>query len=120
MPKIIDVKELEGKLEQFADDRNWAQFHSPKNLAMALTAEVGELVEIFQWLTEEQSRSIAADPKSLRALADELADVLIYTVRLAAVAGVDLNEAVLSKLQRNESKYPIEKSYGKSDKYDKL
>jgi NTP pyrophosphatase (non-canonical NTP hydrolase) len=87
---------------------------------MALTAEVGELVELLQWLTDEQSRKASADPKLAAALADELADVLIYTVRLASVAGVDLDAAVLSKLERNESKYPIEQAYGKSDKYDKL
>ncbi|ARV17048.1 hypothetical protein AEP_00082 [Curvibacter sp. AEP1-3] len=105
-PALIDVSRLEATLQQFADDRDWNQFHSPKNLAMALTGEVGELVEIFQWMTEEQSKLVAEDPKTARGVRDELADVLLYLVRLSSVLGVDLNEAVTVKLSANALKYP--------------
>jgi NTP pyrophosphatase (non-canonical NTP hydrolase) len=91
----------------FAQERNWEQYHSPKNLAMALTGEVGELVEIFQWLTEEQSKSVAHDPHTARAVRDELADVLLYLVRLSTSLGVDLNEAVANKIVANAKKYPV-------------
>lgn len=103
---MIDVSALEAALELFAQERNWEQYHSPKNLAMALTGEVGELVEIFQWLTEEQSMSVAQDPATARAVRDELADVLLYLVRLATTLGVDLNEAVANKIVANGRKYP--------------
>ncbi len=103
---IIDVSALESALQKFANDRDWHMYHSPKNLAMALTGEVGELVEIFQWLTEDQSKLVASDPGTARAVRDELADVFIYLVRLSSVLGVDLNEAITSKLLTNSRKYP--------------
>ncbi|WP_233236395.1 nucleotide pyrophosphohydrolase [Bordetella sp. LUAb4] len=103
---LIDTAVLEKALQTFADARDWNPFHSPKNLAMALTGEVGELVEIFQWLTEEESRKVASDPKTARAVRDELADVLLYLVRLSSVLGVDMNEAVTHKIQANARKYP--------------
>ena len=105
-PDLIDVSVLEVALQTFADDRNWQKFHSPKNLAMALTGEVGELVELFQWLSEDESMSVAQDPKTATAIKDELADVLLYLVRLSSVLGVDLNEAVTQKLAKNAQKYP--------------
>lgn len=105
-PILVDVSALEAALQKFADERDWNQYHSPKNLAMALTGEVGELVEIFQWLTEEQSQAVAQDSKTARVVRDELADVFLYLVRLSQVLGVDLNEAVLAKLASNGQKYP--------------
>lgn len=104
--ELINVRQLEAALQQFADERDWNQFHSPKNLAMALTGEVGELVEIFQWLTEDQSQQVASNTDTARAVRDEIADVLLYLVRLSSVLGVDLNEAVTHKLQSNAMKYP--------------
>lgn len=77
-PKLMDVAALELTLQNFADERNWQSYHSPKNLAMALTGEVGELVELFQWLTEAQSWSVARDAATFEAVRDELADVLLY------------------------------------------
>lgn len=103
---LIDFTELESALQTFADERDWQKYHSPKNLAMALTGEVGELVEIFQWQTEAQSRLVASDPTTAQAVRDELADVLLYLVRLSSVLGVDLNEAVVQKLKKNATKYP--------------
>src|SRR6478752_5058691 len=104
--RLVDVSGLAAALENFADERDWNQYHSPKNLAMALTGEVGELVEIFQWLTEEQSREAARDPRTAEAVRHELADVLLFLVRLSSVLGVDLNDAVVGKLRQNAKKYP--------------
>jgi hypothetical protein len=117
---LIDVTGLSSALTAFAAERNWDQFHSPKNLSMALTGEVGELSEIFQWLTEEASMSAAINPETATAVRDELADVTLYLVRLASVLGVDLNEAVTQKLKKNAEKYPVEKAHGTHKKYDKL
>lgn len=117
---LIEITGLAKALDRFAAERAWGQFHSPKNLAMALTAEVGELAEIFQWLTEEASKSVATNPDTATAVRDELADVTLYLVRLASVLGVDLNEAVNQKLQKNAAKYPVDKAHGTHKKYDKL
>lgn len=103
---LLNTQALEQALQQFADERDWNSFHSPKNLAMALTGEVGELVEIFQWLTEEESAQVANNPATARAVRDEVADVLLYLVRLSSVLGIDLNEAVEQKMKSNALKYP--------------
>ncbi|MES2880139.1 MAG: nucleotide pyrophosphohydrolase [Pseudomonadota bacterium] len=103
---LVDFSALEAELQTFADERDWQPYHSPKNLAMALTGEVGELVELFQWQTEAQSCLTASDPATAQAVRDELADVLLYLVRLSSVLGVDLNEAVVHKLAKNAKKYP--------------
>lgn len=103
---LINISALEAELQKFADEREWHKYHSPKNLAMALTGEVGELVELFQWLTEEESKSLAQDPKTATAVRDELADVFLYLVRLSSVLGVDMNEAIVNKLEKNAQKYP--------------
>ena len=118
--RLVDVDALALALEKFATDRDWAQFHSPKNLVMALTGEVGELSELFQWMPQEQSRHVATDPRLAEPLRDELADVLLYLVRLASVLGVDLNEAAISKLKKNADKYPVAAAYGSSRKYTEL
>lgn len=107
---LVDVGQLAAALERFAAERNWAQFHSPKNLVMALTGEVGELSEIFQWMDEEQSKDAARHPDTAQAVQDELADVLMYLVRLASVLGVDLDAAARQKLEQNNRKYPVEKA----------
>jgi dCTP diphosphatase len=104
--RLIDTRGLEAALAEFAEARNWGRFHSPKNLAMALAGEVGELIELFQWLTEDESRQLLLDPKKAQSVRDEIADVAIYLVRLASVLGVDLNEAVMQKVRKNEVKYP--------------
>jgi dCTP diphosphatase len=103
---LIDTRVLEAVLAQFAAARNWQRFHSPKNLAMAVAGETGELVELFQWLTEDESRQVLLDPKKAESVRDEIADVAIYLVRLASVLGVDVNEAVIQKIRKNEVKYP--------------
>jgi len=117
---LIEVQRLSDTLEAFAVERDWDQYHSPKNLSMALTGEVGELSEIFQWLTEEESKSAGTNQDTALAVREELADITLYLVRLASVLGVDLNEAVTHKLQKNASKYPVERAFGSNKKYNKL
>ncbi|AFM64483.1 nucleotide pyrophosphohydrolase [Pseudomonas aeruginosa] len=117
---LVDVGQLAAALDRFAAERNWAQFHSPKNLVMALTGEVGELSEIFQWMDEEQSKDAARHPDTAQAVQDELADVLMYLVRLASVLGVDLDAAARQKLEQNNRKYPVEKARNSSKKYDQF
>ena len=114
---LVDVARLAAKLEQFATDRDWVQFHSPKNLVMALTGEVGELTEIFQWMSEEASKEAGRDAQTAKAVQDELADVLLYLVRLSSVLGVDLNAAVQQKLRANAMRYPADKVRGSSKKH---
>jgi NTP pyrophosphatase (non-canonical NTP hydrolase) len=115
------VTELDGLREQlraFAAARDWGQFHSPKNLAIALSVEAGELLEHFQWLTEAQSRELT--PKMLAAVRDEVADVLLYLVRFCDELGIDPIAAAERKLVENDRKYPVDKARGNSTKYTEL
>ena len=114
--KITSLDELKRRLRVFTDERDWDQFHSPKNLAMALAGEAGELLEHFQWLTEEQSGELPEG--DLNAVALELADILIYLVRLSDKLGVDLLAACDDKMRRNEDRYPSERVRGSSRKYN--
>jgi dCTP diphosphatase len=97
---------LQARIREFARERDWEQFHTPKNLAMALSGEVGELLEIFQWLTPEQSEAVMQGSRA-DDVEDELADVLIYLFRLSDVLGVDLETAAGAKLTRNEQRFPV-------------
>ena len=105
---LIDIACLQQALKTFAADRHWERFHSPKNLAMALTGEVGELVELFQWLSEEESRRIMQDAQSAAKVRHEVADVLLYLVQIINVLGIDIDLAVKEKLALNARKYPTE------------
>lgn len=107
---------LTAAVRRFADDRDWAQFHTPKNLVMALVGEVGELIEHFQWLTPDESAEVMQDHTRARRIAEELADVLIYLVRLADVLGVDLLDAARTKLDANARRYPADRVRGSADK----
>jgi NTP pyrophosphatase (non-canonical NTP hydrolase) len=109
------LTQLRDALRQFAADRDWDQFHSPKNLAAALSVEAAELLERFQWLTEEESRNLS--PPDLARVREELADVLNYLVRLADKLDVDLLEAARDKIKTNALKYPADKSRGSARKY---
>jgi NTP pyrophosphatase (non-canonical NTP hydrolase) len=102
----------------FVVERDWEQFHSPKNLAMALSVEAAELQEIFQWLSEAKSRKLSR--QQLQAARDELADVFIYVLRMSQVLKIDLLAAVSAKVEKNRQKYPVEKSRGSVKKYDRL
>ena len=111
-----DLEELKERLRAFVAVRDWDRFHSPKNLAMALAVEAAELVELFQWLTEEESAAPDADRR--RRAAEELADVLVYLVRIADRLDIDLLQAAGEKLEQNALKYPAERVRGQARKYD--
>ena len=113
-----DIEALQTALREFAREREWEQFHSPKNLACALAVEVSELLEHFQWLTEEQSRNLG--PETHAKVAEELADVLLYALQLADKLNVDPLEAAKRKLSLNELKYPADRARGRSTKYTEL
>ena len=115
---MTDLVALRDHLRTFAAARDWDQFHSPKNLAMALSAESAELLEIFQWLTEEESRALPPEAKA--AASDEIADVLLYLIRLADKLEIDPVAAAQRKLAANERKYPVGKARGNSKKYTEL
>ena len=115
MAETENLEKLRVRLRHFVAERDWDQFHNPKNLVMALSVEAGELVEHFQWLTEEQSRTLP--PAKTAEVADELADVLIYLVRIADKLGVDLFAAANAKIDRNETKYPARLVKGSARKY---
>ncbi|HEV8442273.1 MAG TPA: nucleotide pyrophosphohydrolase [Steroidobacteraceae bacterium] len=109
------LAQLRDALRQFAADRDWDQFHSPKNLASALAVEAAELLERFQWLTEDQSRHLSA--VELGKVREEMADVLNYLVRLADKLDVDLIAAARAKIQLNAVKYPVDQARGSAKKY---
>lgn len=115
---MTEFDKLRDQLRDFAAARDWDQFHSPKNLAMALAGEAGELLENFQWLTEEQSRRPA--PELLAAASEEIADVLLYLVRLSDKLGVDPVAAAHRKMLANAQKYPVDKARGTARKYTEL
>ena len=117
---MMDLVELRTRLREFADARDWGQFHTPKNLAMALAGEAGELLEIFQWLTPEQSVRVMDDPQRAEHVRQELADVLAYLLRLADVLDVDLLSALSAKIDLNEQRYPVDLARGTATKYDQL
>jgi dCTP diphosphatase len=103
-------EQLLGALRQFVAERNWKQFHTPENLAKSISIESAELLELFQW----------SDPSNLEDIKDELADVLTYCILLADHYDLDIEKIVLEKLEKTKSKYPVDKSYGSSEKYDRL
>ncbi len=114
------VAELKARVLAFVQARDWEQFHSPKNLSMALAAETGELMEHFLWATPEQSHALAADPVKRAKIADELADVVVYALEFANITGLDVAAAIETKMRANALKYPVEKARGRADKYTDL
>ena len=114
------VGEIRERVMAFARERDWEQFHSPKNLSMALAAETGELMEHFLWTESKDSAATLADPKKRAKIEDELADVVIYALEFANIGGIDLARAIEAKLAQNAAKYPVEKAKGRSDKYTEL
>ncbi|MGA5006196.1 nucleotide pyrophosphohydrolase [Streptomyces koyangensis] len=102
----LTAEELQERLARFAAAREWGQYHTPKNLAAALSVEASELLEIFQWLTPEQAAAVMDDPDSAFRVRDEVADVLAYTLQLCEVLGIDALEALAAKIDRNERRFP--------------
>lgn len=114
------MKGLTEALLKFRDERNWAQFHTLRNLIVSLNLEAAELLELTQWKSDEEMARLPADPALHEALGDECADVLLYLLLIAERAGIDLEAAARQKLAKNALKYPVEKSYGTSRKYTEL
>lgn len=112
---MTSIAQLTDDIRKFADERDWDQFHSPKNLSMALAVEASEIMEIFQWLTEDQSANLPAE--KLAELADEIGDVAIYLIRLSDKLGIDLLAATAAKFAVNKQKYPADKVRGSAKKY---
>ena len=106
MTSLIDIKNLQQAAYDFGEARHWGKYHSPKNLAMALSVEVSELVEIFQWQTEDESRAVMSTPRREH-VEQELADITIYLTQLVTALGVDLDAAVRAKMEINARKYPV-------------
>lgn len=112
-PDSIDA--LRARVNQFVEERDWAQFHSPKNLSMAMIVEAGEVVEHFQWMTEQESKDLDTEQKEQ--VGQELSDTFVYLLRIAEVCGIDLIEAANKKLDLNAKKYPVDKAKGSNAKY---
>ena len=112
------LRQLNEEVNFFVEERDWGLFQTPKNLSMALIVEAAELVEHFQWMRPEESDSLTNDKK--KKVAEELADILIYTVRLADRIGIDLEQSAKDKLTKNRRKYPVDKARGKATKYTEL
>ncbi len=113
------VAELRQQVERFVAERDWHQFHTPKNLSMALAIEAAELMEHFQWLTPEESRAVTGDAPKLAAVAEELADVVCYALALANELGLDVSEALGRKMVKNAGKYPVDEYRGRFGPLDK-
>jgi NTP pyrophosphatase (non-canonical NTP hydrolase) len=124
MPPLADanttIAELKTRVLAFSRERDWEQFHSPKNLSMALAAEAGELMEHFLWSDAAASRERSQEPARRQRIEEEIADVVIYSLEFANVTGIDLAAAIEAKLAANAQKYPVEKARGRSDKYTEL
>ncbi|MCF3652235.1 nucleotide pyrophosphohydrolase [Synoicihabitans lomoniglobus] len=114
------IAEIKTRVLAFARERDWEQFHAPKNLSMALAAEAGELMEHFLWGSSDDSRQMLADPKKRAKIEEELADVVIYALEFANMTGIDVAAAIERKMAANAAKYPVEKAKGRADKYTEL
>lgn len=113
----IDLPAIIQDINQFSGERDWDQFHSVKNLAMALNVEAGELMELFQWMKEEDSNRVSENPVLREKLQDEVADVFIYLMRIVSKTGIHLEDSVRNKMKKNALKYPVTLSKGNSRKY---
>ena len=113
------ISELREIIRQFVDERDWRQFHAPKNLAMALAIEAAELMEHFQWLGVDTSRELPGDPAKLAAIGEELADVIGYSLALANELGLDVSDAIRAKMVKNAQKYPADEFRGRYSREDK-
>ncbi|MDR2638175.1 MAG: nucleotide pyrophosphohydrolase [Zoogloeaceae bacterium] len=114
------MEDLTRAIRDFRDERNWAQFHKPKDLMLSLALEAAEVLELAQWKNDEEVEAFCAQPENREVLADECADVLAYLLLLADRARIDLAAAFMRKMAKNAEKYPVEKSYGRKDKYTQI
>jgi dCTP diphosphatase len=109
--KHMDITAIQHQLREFAKQRDWDKYHSPKNLSMALSVEASELMELFQWVGAEESRRVVEHPEELAKVADEVADVFAYALRIADVLGIDLEQTVITKMEKNATKYPSDQPH---------
>ena len=116
----MSLRQLTDELLRFRDERNWAQFHTLRNLIVSLNLEAAELLELTQWKSDDEMAALSASPQAQEALRDECADVLLYLLLIADKTGIDLLEAARVKLLRNGEKYPVDKAYGSRAKYTEL
>lgn len=116
----MSLATLTDALLKFRDERDWAQFHTLRNLIVSLNLEAAELLELTQWKSDQEMTALSGTASAHEALRDECADVLLYLLLIADKAGIDLEDAARSKLEKNAAKYPIAKSYGSSRKYTRL
>jgi dCTP diphosphatase len=114
------IGQVKERVLAFAKERDWEQFHAPKNLSMALAAEAAELMEHFLWVSPEASREVVTDPVKREKIAEELADIVIYALEFANITGLDVAAAIKVKMAQNAKKYPVEKARGRADKYTEL
>jgi len=115
--ELTTIKDLKQKLAKFIKDRDWEQYHSPKNLSMSIAIEAAELMEMFQWLTIEESHNVIKDKEKLQEIEEELADIAVYVLDFCNMFNIDLTSAVLRKLKKNAEKYPSQLVKGKAHKY---
>ena len=118
--KSINVQKINTVVSEFIKERDWDQFHSIKNLSMALSVESSELVEIFQWLKEDESNQVSSNEKLKSKVEEEIADIFIYLMRIAIKSEINIEEVVLNKIKKNSEKYPVDKARGSSKKYTDL
>ena len=117
--EILDLKVMKDRLTKFARERDWEQFHTPKNLAMALGVEAAELMEIFQWMNDQKNNELVNNKnnETINKISDEIADILVYVIRLATILDINLPNAIDNKLIKNAKKYPVDLVKGSSKKY---
>lgn len=115
MKDILDIGSLKEKISHFAKERDWEKFHTPKNLACALSVEAGELLEEFQWMSDEDQENI--DEEKIKAISEELSDIITYAIRISDILNINLPEAITDKIKKNAKKYPAEIVKGSSKKY---
>ncbi|MFA5480474.1 MAG: nucleotide pyrophosphohydrolase [Candidatus Muiribacteriota bacterium] len=114
------IEDLKKFIDVFVEERNWKQFHTPKNLSMSISIEAAELMENFQWLESAKSHDIVNDKANFENVKDEISDIVVYCINLANVLNIDLAESIEHKMKKNRKKYPVEKAKGSSRKYNQL
>ena len=115
----VTFTQMKETIKEFVKERDWNQFHSPKNLSMSISIEASELMEHFQWLTTLQSWEVGEDEEMMQEIRDELSDILCYCFNMANVLDIDISSAMETKIEKNKEKYPIDKAKGLATKYDK-
>ena len=117
---LLDLDKIQKYSQEFVKSRDWDQYHTPRNIAIGLAVEAAELMELFQWLSDEQSFKVQNAPEKLEKIADELGDIFHYLIRISSLLKIDLNKAFWDKMKKNEEKYPIALAKGKIEKYSEL